>query len=144
MKVPEGHSYRVLGIFAPEEVLLHAVCPWEADGRKKRSRDAANRREYVGDDGTAWSVKMSSHRYWVFKGNLFCVECGRMGTIMALEQFRSKPDQPPHFNLYAEEEGEWVLMTKDHIRPIADGGPSTIDNYQTMCSECNELKGSQT
>lgn len=47
----------------------------------------------------------------------------------------------PHFNLYAEESGERVLMTKDHKIPVARGGKDVMDNYQTMCAICNNIKG---
>ena len=46
----------------------------------------------------------------------------------------------PHFNLYAEKNGELFLMTKDHIISLHKGGPDNIINMQTMCDECNELK----
>jgi hypothetical protein len=49
----------------------------------------------------------------------------------------------PHFNLYAEREGELVQMTKDHKQPKSKGGADHIDNMQTMCCTCNELKGNQ-
>lgn len=34
-------------------------------------------------------------------------------------------------------------MTKDHIVPKSKGGPDKIENYQTMCTECNCIKGSK-
>ncbi len=61
--------------------------------------------------------------------------------------------ETPHLNLYhvqeEEEKGEWknlakdgmVLMTKDHIIPRSKGGPTTLENLQTMCSICNGKKG---
>ena len=48
----------------------------------------------------------------------------------------------PHFNLYAEENDELILMTKDHIHSKANGGQDRHSNYQTMCAICNNLKGS--
>ena len=50
-------------------------------------------------------------------------------------------DQSPHFNLYAVEDGRYVLMTKDHILAKARGGTDELYNYQTMCCTCNNLKG---
>ena len=31
-------------------------------------------------------------------------------------------------------------MTKDHIIPRSKGGPDCIENFQTMCEECNNKK----
>ena len=33
-----------------------------------------------------------------------------------------------------------TMMTKDHIIPKSKGGPDCIDNFQTMCEECNKKK----
>ena len=40
------------------------------------------------------------------------------------------------------ENGEEVLMTKDHIIPKSLGGKNTIYNLQPMCQFCNSRKGS--
>jgi len=134
----------VLGIFRPEEVLPFCINPWE-NGRSKRKTNPENRRNYKDKYGTIWKVQMVSHRYWLFHNNPSCVACGRTGSIMVLERqwtHRGKPNtKAPHFNFYAvEKDDSWMLMTKDHITPIAAGGKNWLENYQTMCSECNELK----
>jgi len=117
----------VLGKFAPDDVLPYIT-----------NNDF--RREYVVGD-KAYPVKMNSHRYFVFRENRKCVSCGIDGTIFLLEQHPN--DKSPHFNLYAEDEdGKLVLMTKDHIYAKAHGGEDRHSNYQTMCSICNNLKGS--
>ena len=47
-----------------------------------------------------------------------------------------------HFNLYAiGENGNWILMTKDHITPKSRGGRDHLSNLQTMCDQCNNRKG---
>jgi len=39
-----------------------------------------------------------------------------------------------HFNLYAiDENGNEVMMTKDHILAKARGGKDKIDNFQSCC-----------
>ena len=35
----------------------------------------------------------------------------------------------------------FVELEIDHIKPIAKGGKSTIDNLQTLCKKCNKEKG---
>ena len=34
-------------------------------------------------------------------------------------------------------------MTKDHIIPKSKGGKDILDNFQTMCFECNTKKGNK-
>jgi hypothetical protein len=84
-------------------------------------------------------VKMNSQRYFMFRENLSCVCCSLKGTRMFLEYHSS--DMTPHFNLYGEQNGELILMTKDHIIAKALGGKDKHSNYQTMCLTCNNLKG---
>jgi hypothetical protein len=90
-------------------------------------------------DGVKHLVKMSSQRYFIFRECMNCVACGLQGTRMLLECHPS--DRSPHFNLYGEEDGKLILMTKDHIHPKAFGGEDCHSNYQTMCIICNNLKG---
>lgn len=97
-----------------------------------------SKREYrVGDQ--TFQVRMNSDRYAVFKANQACVACGIVGTKMILDI--NPGDQSPHFNLYAVENGRYVLMTKDHILAKSKGGLDVLSNYQTCCSLCNNLKG---
>lgn len=87
------------------------------------------------------NIKGNSHRYQTFftKG-LRCVCCGIEGQYFAKE--KSGKDKSYHLNLYAvDDEGNEVLMTKDHIIPKSKGGKDHITNYQTMCETCNFAKG---
>lgn len=34
-------------------------------------------------------------------------------------------------------------LTVDHIKPKSRGGANTIDNVQTLCTNCNGMKGSK-
>lgn len=111
--------------FVPEEVF-----PYITEEETKRS--------YLVDE-TEYSVRMNSQRYHVFRNNPACVCCGIIGTKMILDI--NPGDQSPHFNLYAEENGRLVLMTKDHITPKSRGGRDELSNYQSMCCTCNNLKG---
>lgn len=114
-----------LGEFDPDEVFPYVTVE-------------ESKREYrVGDQ--AFQVRMNSDRYAVFKANRACVACGIVGTKMILDI--NPGDQSPHFNLYAVENGRYVLMTKDHILAKSKGGLDVLSNYQTCCSLCNNLKG---
>lgn len=86
-------------------------------------------------------IKGNSQRYQTFftKGAK-CVCCGIEGKYFAKEKVSR--DKSYHLNLYAiDENGKEVLMTKDHILPKSKGGQDHIDNYQTMCVNCNVAKG---
>lgn len=86
-----------------------------------------------------YSVKMNSQRLFLFRESCKCAACGIQGNKFILEYHVA--DKTPHFNLYAEENGQLVLFTRDHIKPKSIGGADQHSNYQTMCSICNNLKG---
>lgn len=116
----------VIAEFTPEEVF-----PYVTDSKEGK------RKEYkVGEN--LYSVRMNSKRYFVFKESPVCVSCGLKGEKFLLEQHPE--DLSPHFNFYAVENGQLVLMTKDHVVPKSKGGKDKIDNFVTMCSICNNLK----
>lgn len=88
-------------------------------------------------------IKGNSQRYQLFftKGTK-CVCCGIEGKYFAKE--RSIRQAAYHLNLYAiDDNGQEVLITKDHIIPKSKGGKDELENYQTMCIRCNERKGNQ-
>lgn len=90
-----------------------------------------------------FQVYRKSMRYATFyQKGCKCVKCGKEGTYFQLDADREggNIENRRHFNLYAE---DGTLMTKDHILPKKWGGKDTIDNFQTMCKDCNEAKGSQ-
>lgn len=89
-------------------------------------------------DGVTYKVRMNSQRYITFQNCMECVSCGLKIEKMFLE---CHPAETPIFNLYGKEDEKLVLMTKDHILAKAFGGQDTHDNFQTMCSICNGLKG---
>lgn len=112
------------------EVSMDEVMPYITEQESKRDYQI---------NGQQYSVRMNSDRYFVFRDNPACVACGLQGTKMILDM--NPGDHSPHFNLYAEEDGRYVLMTKDHILAKSRGGTDEIHNYQTMCACCNNLKG---
>lgn len=88
-------------------------------------------------------IKGNSQRYQTFftKG-CKCVVCGIEGKYFAKEKFADQSTY--HLNLYAvDDNGDEILMTKDHIMPHSKGGIDDISNYQTMCKLCNEAKGNK-
>jgi 5-methylcytosine-specific restriction endonuclease McrA len=114
-----------LGDFSLDDVL-----PYITEEESKRDYHAK---------GKDYSVRMNSERYFVFKRNHKCVACGLEGSKMILDI--NPGDQSPHFNLYAEENGRLVLMTKDHVLAKSKGGNDELSNYCTCCCICNNLKG---
>jgi 5-methylcytosine-specific restriction endonuclease McrA len=124
-KLKDSAKGTVLNEYKPDDIL--STIP--KDG---------HRREFV-IDGKTYKVKMNSQRYHCFAANKKCVCCGIEGTKILLELQAGV--EYPHFNLYAEEKGKMVLMTKDHKIPVARGGKDHMENYQTMCAICNNLKG---
>lgn len=90
-----------------------------------------------------FKVYKKSLRYATFyQKGCECVVCSKKGAYFKLDADRDggNIENRRHFNLYAE---DGTLMTKDHILPKKWGGKDHIDNLQTMCSICNENKGSQ-
>jgi len=85
-------------------------------------------------------MNADSQRYQLFETNTKCVVCGCEGEYYAKE--KSGNAKRYHLNLYAVVDGVEKMMTKDHILAKANGGKNIMSNYQTMCAQCNEEKGS--
>ncbi len=85
-------------------------------------------------------INMASKRLQTFRRRgIKCIRCGIEGKYFYKE--RHRVDIGYHFNLYAiNDKNEEILMTKDHIIPKSKGGKDRLDNFQTMCSICNEDK----
>jgi len=99
----------------------------------------SNKKKYIELDGV--KVKITSARYGVFKNSIKCVCCGLEGSFFASEKSLYDNTDKYHFNLYGvKNNGDEVLFTKDHIIPVSKGGSNNFENFQTMCSECNNEK----
>lgn len=98
------------------------------------------KKDYDGD-----LMKMGSQRYYTFAKSLKCEFCSIEGVKFYKERGMGKNGQLQkcgfHFNLYAiNENGEEVIMTKDHVFAKARGGKDELKNYVTACKVCNEEK----
>lgn len=121
--------------YGVDEILDHVTIGFHCDGIK--------RRPFTVNDIT-YSVNVGSLRLQTFKQNRKCVKCGVEGTVMRLELFVRSDPMTPHFNLYhVREDGYSILMTRDHIIPVAKEGKDHLSNLQTMCCICNTEKGCQ-
>jgi hypothetical protein len=92
--------------------------------------------------GIEYLINMKSLRYDQFRKSPVCSCCGLVGSYMALQiiQTRKYCLHKPHFNLYGIKDSKHIILTKDHILPKAKGGTDTLDNLQTMCYNCNQMK----
>lgn len=134
-----------VGIYQITDVLPFVVFGDKGNIKKK----AKEEKHYAEKEYDGHWVKMYSQRYQLFATyGIKCVECQIEGKYFALEQNTNSKGQNNlkrfHFNLYGtNKEGNEVLITKDHIIPIAKGGKDKLDNYQVMCTKCNTEKGTK-
>ena len=133
-----------LSQFKPKQELIRKET-YSIDEVRQKVKDVLfyKDKRYAKIDFNGDLIKGNSQRYQTFftKG-CKCVKCGIEGKYFAKERFRDQSTY--HLNLYAiDDNGNEVLMTKDHIIPHSKGGSDDISNYQTMCKICNEAKGSK-
>jgi 5-methylcytosine-specific restriction endonuclease McrA len=122
------------------KILVH-LAEFTFDDLFPHITDEETRREFsVGEK--KYFVKMNSERYHLFKTNRTCGACGLEGTKLMLDW--DQTNDAAHFNLYAEENGRLVMMTKDHVLARSVGGLNHASNYVTCCSTCNNLKSNFT
>lgn len=86
-------------------------------------------------------VELSDRLLCFLSNGIECAGCGVRGEIFALEETEASCGERKTYNLYAN--NFKTYFTKDHIIPKSKGGQDTIDNYQTMCWECNSHKGNK-
>lgn len=88
-------------------------------------------------------VRVGSMKLLTFKHKgIKCVDCGIEGSFFRKEQDKySNAPHIWHLNLYAiNEQGQNILMTKDHILPVSKGGKSHLNNLRPMCAVCNNYR----
>jgi hypothetical protein len=92
------------------------------------------------------SIKKSIRLFCLLQ-NQECINCHITGNQWRIEQHVKTPYKSTwHINLYAHrpEIGQHnILITRDHIIAIANNGPDTLENSQTMCTHCNNKKGAK-
>lgn len=85
-------------------------------------------------------VRISMTLRTFMKYGVVCAKCGTKARYFTLY----KDKQHYFLQLFScDEEGNEVLMTKDHIVPRSKGGANDIRNYQPMCAICNTKKGNR-
>lgn len=91
-------------------------------------------------DGDKISVSGKKLRTFHKKG-VTCVRCGLVGTKFYKEKELATA-KLWSMNLYAVgAHGNEIMMTRDHIIPVAKNGNDKLENSQTMCIHCNNKKG---
>lgn len=106
--------------------------------KKKRKRNSGyNRIKLI-----EYDVNIDSLKLKVFKKSLRCKTCGIKGNVFLLELNRE--GRNARLNLYHKKRnGKLILMTVDHIKPKSKGGNNNMNNLQTMCEPCNQIKGNK-
>ena len=91
---------------------------------------------YWRENGKDIRISFRNARVFYEKG-ISCVSCGLTGLYFAMEKDKGGGF---HLDLYGKNETGDVMLTIDHIEPLAKGGLDGKDNFQTMCKICNESK----
>jgi len=94
-------------------------------------------------------VNIGSHKFHVMRDRT-CACCGVIGTRTFIGVYQDKETGESGYNLrlYAETKDKpdmtphLVLMTRDHIVPLKDGGADELENLQCLCYLCNSMKES--
>ncbi len=67
-----------------------------------------------------------------------CFYCDAVGTRLILNETPYVLTVSNHIDLYTD---EMILMTIDHITPVAEKGKTEIENLVPCCRFCNNAKG---
>jgi 5-methylcytosine-specific restriction endonuclease McrA len=89
-----------------------------------------------------FKLNFSSNRLEALKKSPFCIQCGIKGSFFRLEKTDKEADYQIHLNMYAvDDNGQEVMLTKDHMVSVYENGTDHPGNLQTLCRKCNAAKG---
>ena len=93
-------------------------------------------------NNTNYTVTTNNDTKKIFRAilnNPICSSCGIKGDIFILRQ---DPLKNYHLGLFhITRKLKLIQLTIDHIVPKSLGGTNNIENYQTLCYDCNQEKG---
>jgi hypothetical protein len=115
------------------EVPRHEVIAALNDSRIKKASD----RNVIVTGGRRYSIE----RMKVFAVHgCKCFNCGIEGTKVILTQ---DAGGGLHCDLYAEVNGGYRLMNRDHILPASKGGKNNVWALRPSCWKCNSKRGNE-
>lgn len=79
--------------------------------------------------------------FCIFKKNPYCVICNVKIAKCLLIKRKCKPNKSPHLIFTTD---YYMPFNLDHIIPKSRNGPNIIENFATMCAECNSRKDNLT
>lgn len=102
-----------------------------------------------GDGGGGWlldrmaTIVIDAGHYWPYRNPIDFEGTGQTGTRKARIP-RALAKQVMERDAYrCVTCGTHLDLTCDHIIPESKGGPTTVENLQTMCRPCNSRKGAK-
>lgn len=115
--------------FLPTKLPISVVLPLIA----KKSKSVSKKTEIRGHLINRVSVRLQTFK----EKGCTCANCGEVGTHFRLQK-TPHVNESYHLGLWSD---NGIQLTQDHIIPRSKGGKNQLHNMQTLCRQCNELKG---